>query len=800
MRLKLPVKGEAAVLSPPPQSVRIKLKVSADTKRHLAGNVLRLPAESGMGEIVVVLGDGTDAKASITTEKLESCGVIVGVARGLSKVLRRGLGDWVWNGHVALCNYQEVANISENQLDKLSSVASLGTEQRVHYSIRFGETELVNMTLGFPPEPFVLGSNWARPNVAVTANAAENVLTVCEVLPEGGVRVQTEGGDQRTIEQESLRPVLVRKAREPAVVLCGVYAGRWGRVVAVSDSVVQLQLEDDNFSSVVVPAAWVARRREVRSVAEVVRMKDLMAQRDLVVSALSPSAAASVPEVMASSMAGRRIKVKKLNPDFVVSSVEKKKRVREDKPSSDVIVPAATVSAEAVPALVQEKSVKVKKRKDEQSVSKSSAGSTESVLRYVGTPDDNPVPLRGSPPEWLFHNWQGAMLVKVHSFPMWPCRVGSTLDLSSYPSASLVPDVQKQAFVYFFGDKTVAWTRFDALSPWPGGSAEEQAEELAKIVVSKKHATLWNLACEEASDWNRHVATMPSAPAPIDKDPATSIMQPVGRKKKKKKQSIKRGREIVAEAAGAVSNGNGIALSVEPPSVERRKRSSKQVSAPEAKNWVDYAVCNKCGSTDREDVILLCDSAFCSAAQHTYCCDPPLSEVPAGSWFCPAHALAETVFCGSCGRGDDDDLILLCDAEGCNAGYHMFCLQPPLVAVPRGEWLCPRHAQAASPEMLIAPVRPQSAFTMFEADSKEQILADNPNATPADVARIVLLRWQQSETSVKAKYAKRSAEDKARFDRETKVYNARLGPLPLLETPGGAETPMKKRRTDAKKE
>ena len=49
------------------------------------------------------------------------------------------------------------------------------------------------------------------------------------------------------------------------------------------------------------------------------------------------------------------------------------------------------------------------------------------------------------------------------------------------------------------------------------------------------------------------------------------------------------------------------------------------------------------------------------------------------------HIRAET--CEFCFGGDHDDKMLLCDR--CNRGYHMFCLVPPLLHVPQGEWLCP---------------------------------------------------------------------------------------------------------------
>uniref|UniRef100_A0A6Q2YHW0 [histone H3]-trimethyl-L-lysine(4) demethylase n=1 Tax=Esox lucius TaxID=8010 RepID=A0A6Q2YHW0_ESOLU len=44
--------------------------------------------------------------------------------------------------------------------------------------------------------------------------------------------------------------------------------------------------------------------------------------------------------------------------------------------------------------------------------------------------------------------------------------------------------------------------------------------------------------------------------------------------------------------------------------------------------------------------------------------------------------------CLMCGRGDEEDRLLLCD--GCDDSYHTFCLIPPLQDVPKGEWRCPK--------------------------------------------------------------------------------------------------------------
>ena len=43
--------------------------------------------------------------------------------------------------------------------------------------------------------------------------------------------------------------------------------------------------------------------------------------------------------------------------------------------------------------------------------------------------------------------------------------------------------------------------------------------------------------------------------------------------------------------------------------------------------------------------------------------------------------------CSACGKDDDDENMLVCD--GCDGLYHMYCLDPPLSAVPEGDWFCP---------------------------------------------------------------------------------------------------------------
>lgn len=45
------------------------------------------------------------------------------------------------------------------------------------------------------------------------------------------------------------------------------------------------------------------------------------------------------------------------------------------------------------------------------------------------------------------------------------------------------------------------------------------------------------------------------------------------------------------------------------------------------------------------------------------------------------------VCCEKCGSGDCAAKLLLCDK--CDRGYHLFCVRPILVSVPKGSWFCP---------------------------------------------------------------------------------------------------------------
>ena len=47
---------------------------------------------------------------------------------------------------------------------------------------------------------------------------------------------------------------------------------------------------------------------------------------------------------------------------------------------------------------------------------------------------------------------------------------------------------------------------------------------------------------------------------------------------------------------------------------------------------------------------------------------------------------SDPTYCEVCGNCDREDRLLLCD--GCDLGYHLECLEPPLEFVPLEDWYC----------------------------------------------------------------------------------------------------------------
>lgn len=63
-----------------------------------------------------------------------------------------------------------------------------------------------------------------------------------------------------------------------------------------------------------------------------------------------------------------------------------------------------------------------------------------------------------------------------------------------------------------------------------------------------------------------------------------------------------------------------------------RQITVERSEAKDSEETEDPTYCEICGNCDREDRMLLCDG--CDLGYHMECLDPPLSHVPVDNWYC----------------------------------------------------------------------------------------------------------------------------------------------------------------------
>ncbi|KAK4387339.1 PHD finger protein EHD3 [Sesamum angolense] len=92
--------------------------------------------------------------------------------------------------------------------------------------------------------------------------------------------------------------------------------------------------------------------------------------------------------------------------------------------------------------------------------------------------------------------------------------------------------------------------------------------------------------------------------------------------------------------------------------------------------------CTACRTEVRNDEeYRMCGHSFCSHKfYHVKCLTNERLISYGPCWYCPS------CLCRACFTDRDDDKIVLCD--GCDHAYHIYCMQPPHSAIPRGKWFC----------------------------------------------------------------------------------------------------------------
>lgn len=68
------------------------------------------------------------------------------------------------------------------------------------------------------------------------------------------------------------------------------------------------------------------------------------------------------------------------------------------------------------------------------------------------------------------------------------------------------------------------------------------------------------------------------------------------------------------------------------------------------------------------------------------------------------EAVQDETVCSICGGAQDEDLIVLCDGEGCSNEVHLYCLNPVLTEIPEGDWYCDECNVEGSTKQLKADI------------------------------------------------------------------------------------------------
>merc|ERR1711962_518166 len=179
---------------------------------------------------------------------------------------------------------------------------------------------------------------------------------------------------------------------------------------------------------------------------------------------------------------------------------------------------------------------------------------------------------------------------------------------------------------------------------------------------------------------------------------------------------------------------------------KKGKKGKKEVQVEDHQEFCE--VCQQGGE------IILCDT--CPKAYHLVCLDPELDEAPEGKWSCPhcekngpanieeSEDDEHMEFCRVCKEGGE---LLCCDS--CPNSYHLRCVEPPLEEVPEGSWTC--HRCACEP--LIGKVEKILTWRWKGMEEeKEEEKKEEPaegkkkkrrrNRIPKDATREFFVKWK----------------------------------------------------------
>jgi len=143
--------------------------------------------------------------------------------------------------------------------------------------------------------------------------------------------------------------------------------------------------------------------------------------------------------------------------------------------------------------------------------------------------------------------------------------------------------------------------------------------------------------------------------------------------------------------------------------------------------------------------------------------------------------------CELCGERSNPDRMLACD--GCDRGFHMFCLAPPLEEIPKGDWFCADCQGAAEGKKANSKAieLPSPGGQGIEEDPAEMTKRDGPSSDPwLNAEENTLTAKEESGPNLK-----HSNADTNQISEEPVAENAKVSqiqeamPVPVSKSPTG---------------
>ena len=143
-----------------------------------------------------------------------------------------------------------------------------------------------------------------------------------------------------------------------------------------------------------------------------------------------------------------------------------------------------------------------------------------------------------------------------------------------------------------------------------------------------------------------------------------------------------RGGEVPSGEPNNTNNRYSETITSGPQDDKDENASTMVIVRRDCRFVLEQDICSSCGSIGAGDADALISCAQCGQAYHVNCAGVRPNKVMLNKgWRC-----IECTVCEGCGQTADESRLLLCD--DCDVSYHIYCLDPPLRDVPRGTWKC----------------------------------------------------------------------------------------------------------------